>query len=77
MEDRRLSFGPRYDEGLNWVCEDGSPADDDDVGLQVTCTEDEGLTISVGSKHGWRGWQLTPEQAGELVAFFYECRGSR
>ena len=77
MDDRRLNFGPRYDANLNWVCEDGSPAHADDVGLAITCIEDEGLTFIISGTSDWRTWQLTPQQAGELVAFLYDCGAHR
>ena len=69
MDDRRLNFGPRYDAELNRVHEDGSPADPDDVGFEVTWTEDEGLTAGIGGKYTWKRWPLTPDQAQQLAAF--------
>jgi len=75
MDDRKLNFGPRYDADLNWVCVDDTPADDADVGLEVTIDEDGCMQISIGSKLERQEWELTPEETGELTAFFYKARG--
>ena len=56
MDDRKLNFGPRYSPELDWVNPDGTSADKDDIGLEVSLTEDDGLTISLGSQYRWQSW---------------------
>lgn len=64
----RVNFGPRYgDSGADWVCPDGSPADDEDVGLEATIDEDGATRIAIGPKGAQQEWELTPAERRDLI----------
>jgi len=70
MDDRRLNFGPRFSaDADDWVNEDGSKADVDDVGLEVAVDPDGGVRISIGPMLEPQAWELTPAQREQLAAF--------
>jgi glycosyltransferase involved in cell wall biosynthesis len=71
MTERRLNFGPRFARnGADWVCDDGRPADPEDVGIEATIDGDGCMRIAIGDQHDRHEWELTPGQAAELGAFF-------
>ena len=71
MTDRKLNFGPRSSPDLEWICEDGSPADAGDVGFEISLDEDDAVRVSIGDRYERREWELTPQQQIDLAAFLF------
>lgn len=66
---KRLNYGPRYGvDGSSWVCPDGDPADDRDVGFEATVDDDGCIRIAIGDREQRQEWELSPAEARELVS---------
>jgi len=73
--DDTLNFGPRFgSDECQWINEDGSSADDADVGFGAEIN-DGTVEIHIGNRYEAHSWCLPPDQVDSLIAFLSAHRG--